>query len=131
MHQAQRHVLYRLVALADLYDAPWVVACPREEHSMIYQRMFGFKQIAEPRQYFGLNFQTDLPAIPLEEIRQVAARVKPMREAWTEARQGLAVQQAHFGRCGVCAEDGGNWLGHMVGTVLGPALGPAGTPWAG
>lgn len=91
--EAKRDVLCRLianlVALADQHDAPWVVACPREEHSMFYQRLFGFRQLGEPRQYFGVNFRTALLGVPLEEIRQTAERFRPMKNAWQSALAGL------------------------------------------
>lgn len=87
--QARRDVLYRLlatlVAMADLHQARWLVACPRVEHSHIYQRLFGFKPIAPPRQYFGVSFATELLAVPLAEIRETAAAHKSMSHAWTEA----------------------------------------------
>ncbi len=87
--QARRDVLYRLVAnmvaLADFYETEWLVACPRVEHSQIYQRMFGFRPLAAPRQYFGVNFQTELLAISRDEIREKANHVRAMSRAWTEA----------------------------------------------
>ena len=78
-----------MVALADFYETEWLVACPRVEHSQIYQRMFGFRPLAAPRQYFGVNFQTELLAVSRGEIREKANRVKAMSRAWTEA--GLVV----------------------------------------
>lgn len=44
-----------------LAEVGWLVACPIEEHSPIYQRLFGFVQPAEPRRYFGLKVRTSLP----------------------------------------------------------------------
>ncbi len=89
--QARRDVLYRLlanmVALADRYQTAWLVACPRVEHSHIYQRLFAFRPLAAPRQYFGVNFQTELLAVSLDEIRAVAGNVRSMSSAWAEARQ--------------------------------------------
>ena len=87
--QARRDAFYRVVAhlaaLADAHGAQWVVACPREEHTGIYQRLFGFQQLAAPREYFGVNFKTSLLAISLEELRRRAEAFKSMRGAWEEA----------------------------------------------
>ena len=92
--QARRDVLYQLVAnlvaLADFYEATWLVACPRVEHSQIYQRMFGFRPLAAPRQYFGVNFETELLGIRLEEIRTVASGVRSMAKAWSQAKALVA-----------------------------------------
>lgn len=91
--EARRDVLYRLVAnlvaLADYHQAEWVVACPREEHAVFYERMFGFRLLGEPRPYYGVNFRTALMAVPLAEIRETASRVRSMRCAWREAWQSL------------------------------------------
>lgn len=87
--RASRDCFHRLVAhlaaMADFHQAASVVACPREEHSGIYQRMFGFRPLAEPRPYFGVNFQTGLLAITLEELRERAQNFKSMRNSWQEA----------------------------------------------
>lgn len=92
--QARRDAFYgvvaHLAALAELHGAEWVVACPREEHCGIYQRLFGFEPLAEPRQYFGVNFKTSLLAISLEDLRRRADGIKSMRGAWQEALAGLA-----------------------------------------
>jgi hypothetical protein len=40
-----------MAAPADFYDVKWLVACPRVEHAESYQRMVGFKPLADPRQY--------------------------------------------------------------------------------
>lgn len=96
--QARRDVLYLLVAnmvaLADFYEAAWLVACPRVEHSRIYQRMFGFRPLAEPRQYFGVNFQTELLGIRLEEIRSLASGVRSMTKAWSQAKSLVTAPDA-------------------------------------
>ncbi|MFN7922062.1 MAG: hypothetical protein U0Q16_18305 [Bryobacteraceae bacterium] len=92
--EARRDVLYRLVAnlvaLADYHGAPWVVACPREEHARFYTRIFGFHLLGEPRPYYGVNFRTALLAVPLEEIHQTAERIRSMRDSWSEALQAIA-----------------------------------------
>lgn len=90
--QARRDVLYRLVAnlaaLADQYETAWLVACPRPEHSPIYQRMFGFRPLAPARQYFGVSFSTELLGLRREELRRTADRFEPMRKAWHDAASG-------------------------------------------
>ena len=87
--RATRDCFHRLVAhlaaMADFHQATWVVACPREEHTGIYQRMFGFRPLADPRPYFGVNFQTGLLAIRLEDLRERAVHFRSMRDAWQEA----------------------------------------------
>ena len=75
-----------MAALADFHETSWLVACPRVEHSQIYQRMFAFRPMAAPRRYFGVNFQTELLAVSLEQIRAVAGSVRSMASAWAEAR---------------------------------------------
>ena len=86
---AKRDCFHRLVAhlaaMAEVHQVAWVVACPREEHAGIYQRMFGFTPLAAPRPYFGVDFHTGLMAISLEELRTRAGQFKSMREAWQEA----------------------------------------------
>jgi hypothetical protein len=48
--QARRDTLMQVVsylaALADFYEVDWLVACPREEHSPIYERLFGFVRLS-------------------------------------------------------------------------------------
>lgn len=87
--QARREVLFELVAhmaaLADFHEVDWLVACPREEHTQIYERLFGFRQLAEPRPYFGVKFRTALLAIRREELRRNAQGVKWMKNAWENA----------------------------------------------
>lgn len=87
--QARRDSFVRLLghmaALAEFYEVGWLVACPREEHSLVYQRMFGFRPIAEPRQYFGVSFQTQLLAVRVEELRGYVGNERPMMEAWCDA----------------------------------------------
>jgi hypothetical protein len=92
--QARRDAFYRLVAnmavMAGFYDARWLVACPREEHSGIYQRLFGFKPLAEPRQYFGVNFRTELLGLALEDLKREAERVRAIKSAWMDAQAIVA-----------------------------------------
>jgi len=91
--QARRDVLFRLVAnmaaLADRYDTKWLLACPRAEHSHMYQRLFGFKVMAPARQYFGVNFQTELLGTEREELRAAGRRVAPIQRAWNAATGAL------------------------------------------
>lgn len=107
--QARRDVLYSLVAhmvaLADFHETEWLVACPRVEHSHIYQRLFGFRPLAAPRQYFGVNFETELLGVRLPELRERAAGVKSMSKAWAQARAVVAasaVATVMAGAGGVC-----------------------------
>lgn len=87
--RAGRTLFYRLVAnlaaLADTFETGWIVACPRPEHSPIYQRMFGFRPLAPARQYYGVSFSTELLGLRRDELRRNASRFAPMREAWREA----------------------------------------------
>lgn len=88
--QARRDSFVRLLghmaALAEFYEAGWLVACPRQEHSPVYQRMFGFRPLAEPRQYFGVSFKTQLLAVRVEDLRRHVSRERPMVQAWNAAR---------------------------------------------
>lgn len=96
--QARREVLFELLAhmaaLADFHDVGWLVACPREEHTLIYERLFGFRQLAEPRPYFGVKFRTALLAIRREDLRRNAQAVKWMKNAWEHAFARVASAQA-------------------------------------
>lgn len=87
--QARRDSFVRLLghmaALAEFYEVAWLVACPREEHSLVYQRMFGFRPLAEPRQYFGVQFKTQLLAVRFDELRRHVGNERPMVEAWSDA----------------------------------------------
>jgi hypothetical protein len=87
--QARRDSFVRLVghmaALAEFYDVKWLVACPRVEHAESYQRMFGFKPLAEPRKYFGVSFETQLLGVRREEIQNYVRDEKPMTSAWSGA----------------------------------------------
>lgn len=92
--QAKRDAFVRLLghmaALADFYEVGWLVACPRVEHSGVYQRMFGFKPIAAARQYFGVSFETQLLAIRREDLHAYVRHAKPMETACSKARAHLA-----------------------------------------
>jgi hypothetical protein len=110
--QARRDVLYRLVAnmaaLSDAFTSRWLLACPREEHTHIYERLFGFRTLACPRQYFGVSFRTGLMAIAREELRAAADRAPAMRRAWDAASRGLEdALGAPFGRPASCTIRGG------------------------
>jgi hypothetical protein len=87
--QARRDAFVRLVghmaAMASFYQAEWLVACPRVEHTTTYQRMFGFKPLAPPRQYFGVDFQTQLLATSRDEIQAYVRDTKPLASAWSDA----------------------------------------------
>lgn len=92
--QARRDAFVGLVghmaALADLYRVEWLVACPRVEHAEVYQRMFGFRPLAAPRQYFGVSFETQLLGIRVSEIRDYVREEKSMTGAWANAMARVA-----------------------------------------
>jgi hypothetical protein len=96
---ARRAAFVRLVAhmaaLAEFYDAAWMVACPRVEHARTYERLFGFRPLAEPRRYFGVAFETRLLGIRREELRAHVAADRLMTAAWSDALDRLA--GAHAG----------------------------------
>jgi hypothetical protein len=92
--QARRDAFVGLVghmaALAEFYEVEWLVACPRVEHSQIYQRMFGFTPLAAPRQYFGVSFETQLLGIRVSELRNYVRDEKTMTSAWSMALANVA-----------------------------------------
>jgi hypothetical protein len=87
--QARRDAFVKLLgnmaALADLHQTEWLVACPRLEHAGFYSRMFGFREMAPARQYFGVAFQTQLLGIRRSELRERVGPVKAMMNAWMGA----------------------------------------------
>ena len=90
-------LLGNMAALADFYEVGWLVACPRTEHSGIYQRMFGFEPLAAPRKYYGVNFETQLLGIRREALLRHVQGVKPMNTAWLQALAQLAQSTAEWG----------------------------------
>jgi hypothetical protein len=78
-----------MVAMAEFYEVGWFMACPREEHAEVYQRMFGFRQLAEPRQYFGVNFRTQLLGVRREELKSYVRDRKVIHEASVTALETL------------------------------------------
>lgn len=96
--QARRDTFVRLVgnmaALAEFYDVEWLIACPRVEHAATYQKLFGFKPLAAPRQYFGVKFETQLLGIRRTEIEDYIRGMRPMENAWASARMRLAAAVA-------------------------------------
>jgi len=87
--RANRDALMRVVsymaALADFYEVAWLVACPRVEHSPMYEKLFGFLRMAEPRQYAGVKFETTLLAISREALDRHTNGTKSMDEARARA----------------------------------------------
>jgi hypothetical protein len=87
--QARRDIFMRLVgnmaALADFYQAGWLIACPRMEHSPLYQRLFGFRPLAEPRPYFGVKFETQMLGVRTEDLRSHVKGAAVMQRAWSSA----------------------------------------------
>jgi hypothetical protein len=96
--QARRDAFVALLghkaALAQLCRAGWLVACPRIEHTAVYQKMFGFRPLAAPRKYFGVNFETQLLAIRASELSERVGNAKPMVNAW---KAGLERIKQDFG----------------------------------
>ena len=94
--QARRDAFMRLLgnmaALASFYETKWLVACPRVEHASTYQRLFGFQELAEPRKYFGVNFQTQLLGVRTERLRAHVDGMKPAKHAWSAALEQLAAR---------------------------------------
>lgn len=88
---ARRDAFYGLLgnmaALGERYGVEWLTACPRVEHSEVYQRLYGFRPMAAPRRYFGVSFETELLGIRLDEIRETANKVRWMGNAWAAARE--------------------------------------------
>jgi hypothetical protein len=91
--QARRDSLMRLfgymAAMADFYGVGWLMACPRMEHSAMYQRLFGFRPMAEPRPYHGVKFETQLLGVRRRELKDYVREAKPMRKAWGHALANL------------------------------------------
>ena len=91
--QARRDALMQLLgymaAMADFYEAEWLVACPRMEHSAMYQRLFGFRPMAEPRPYHGVKFETQLLAVRRSELKDYVREAPPMKKAWGHALANL------------------------------------------
>ena len=91
--QARRDALMQLLgymaAMADFYEAEWLMACPRMEHSAMYQRLFGFRPMAAPRPYHGVKFETELLAVRRGELKDYVREAKPMRKAWGQALTNL------------------------------------------
>lgn len=92
--QARRDAFIRLLgfkaALAEIYDAEWLIACPRLEHTDVYINLFKFRPMAAPRPYFGVNFETQLLGVRRSELAAHVQNIRPMRNAWTAALESLA-----------------------------------------
>ena len=90
---ARRDAFYNLLgnmaALGERCGVEWMAACPRVEHSETYQRLYGFRPLAEPRRYFGVSFETELLGIRLSEMKELAGRVKWMEKAWGDSRSTI------------------------------------------
>ncbi len=94
-------LLGHMAALAEYYEADWLVACPRVEHTEVYQRMFGFRPLAEARQYFGVKFQTQLLGVRRNELAEYVRAARPMMAAWQNALERL-VSSAELPPPGTC-----------------------------
>lgn len=92
--QARRDAFVKLLghkaALAQFCGVEWLVACPRVEHTAVYQNLFGFVPLAPPRKYFGVNFETQLLAIRLSELGEYVKEIEPMRSAWSAAFERIS-----------------------------------------
>jgi hypothetical protein len=86
---ALMQLLGHMAAMADFYQTEWLVACPRMEHSGLYQRQFGFRVLAGPRPYHGVKFETQLLGVRREELRENVRGEKVMRDAWLNALTNL------------------------------------------
>jgi len=84
-------LLGNMAALAEFYEAQWLIACPRMEHAPLYQRLFGFRPLAEPRPYFGVNFETQMLGVRTDELRSHVQGAPVMRKAWSAALTALTV----------------------------------------
>jgi hypothetical protein len=78
-------LLGNMAALADFYHVEWLVACPRVEHVPVYEKLFGFRQLAAPRQYFGVKFETQLLGIRMSELEENVRERKVMKNSWHTA----------------------------------------------
>jgi hypothetical protein len=83
-------LLGHMAAMAEYWGLEWLVACPRMEHAHVYQRLFGFREMAEPRQYYGVDFQTQLLGIRRVEIAEYVRDARPLRNAWAAAFVALS-----------------------------------------
>ena len=105
VEQARRDVLMQVVsylaALADLYEVDSLVACPRVEQSPIYERLFGFVQLAEPRQYFGVKFATSLLGVSRAQLHHHTRDTKSMDTARREALSRLLKQGSRPPEAGI------------------------------
>jgi hypothetical protein len=78
-----------MAALAEFYEVGWFMACPRVEHAEVYQRMFGFRQLAEPRKYYGVNFQAQLLGVRREDLKAYVRDRQTINNAWVDAFEVL------------------------------------------
>lgn len=78
-----------MAALADFYKVKWLVACPRVEHVPVYEKLFGFTQLATPRQYFGVRFETQLLGIRMQDLEENVRERKIMKSSWKTALEYL------------------------------------------
>lgn len=82
-------LLGSMAALSDVFAVMWLVACPRVEHAGVYQKLFGFRTMAEPRPYYGVSFETQLLGVRREEIREYVRNQSCMCRSWEAARERL------------------------------------------
>ena len=83
-------LLGHMAAFGEFYSVEWLIACPRVEHANIYQSLFGFQPLAEPRQYFGVKFQTQLLGVRMTDLGDYVRERRLMRKAWSTALEFLS-----------------------------------------
>ncbi len=89
-------LLGNMAALAEFYSVRWLVACPRAEQAPVYERLFGFSPLAEPRVYHGVRFKTQLLAVSLDRLRTHIQHDRPLFPSWASAL-AQASEQAPIG----------------------------------
>jgi len=93
-------LLGNMAALAEFYSVRWLVACPRLEQAKTYERLFGFKPMAEPRTYYGVRFTAQLLAVSLDQLRSHVRHDRRMFQSWVsalaEASQELPLEELAF-----------------------------------
>jgi len=91
-------------AVASFYNIEWFVACPRLEHVASWRRIFGYRPIAAPRQYYGVAFQTQLLAVRRCDTHRHLRDGGALRDTWEDALAALGRSAPlPAGKEGVCS----------------------------
>ena len=85
-------LLGNMAALAEFYSVRRLVVCPRVEQVNLYERLFGFAPVAEPRTEFGLRLKTQLLAVSLGQLRTHLKHDRPIFPSWASALSATASQ---------------------------------------